>query len=94
VLAAFTGVTLAGYVILYTDASGKFCTARFDQHMQLGVYIWTGFTGVTLAMLVVTAILRGLSRHLSNTTNLLTGIEEAGSSGAQNGRSLRLRRSP
>lgn len=66
-LAAFTGVTLAGYVIIYTDASGKFCAARFDPHMQIGVYIWTGVTGATFALLVVTAILRGLSRHLSNT---------------------------
>jgi len=68
-LAAFTGVTLAGYVILYTDASGKFCTANFDPHMQLGVYIWTGVTGATFAMLVVAAILRGLSRSLSNIEN-------------------------
>jgi hypothetical protein len=68
-LTAFAGVTLTGYVILYTDANGKFCSVHFDQHMQLGVYIWTGFTGVTFAMLVVTAILRGLSRRLSNSPN-------------------------
>lgn len=73
-LGAFAVITLAGYVILFTDASGKFCTARFDQHMQLGVYIWTGSTGVTLALLVITGILRGLSRHLSSTTDLLTAM--------------------
>lgn len=70
-LGVFAGITLAGYVILYTDANGKFCMVHFDQHMQLGVYIWTGFTGGTLTLLVIIAILRGLSRHLSNTTNLL-----------------------
>ena len=77
VLTAFAGVTLAGYVILYTDANGKFCSVHFDQHMQLGVYIWTGFTSVTFAVLVVTAILRGLSRRLGNSpnSNLLIRIE-------------------
>jgi hypothetical protein len=77
-LTSCAGVTLAGYVILYTDANGKFCSAHFDQHMQLGVYIWTGFTGATFAILVVTAILRGLSRRLSNSpnSNLLIKIEK------------------
>jgi hypothetical protein len=65
-LGVFAGITLAGYVILYADASGNFCTERFDQHMQLGVFIWTGAAGITFALLVATAILRGLTHRLGN----------------------------
>jgi hypothetical protein len=61
-LAVCAPVTLAGYVILYADASGKFCTQRFDHTMQLAVFAWTGITGVTFGLLVLTAILRGLAR--------------------------------
>lgn len=68
-LGMFAGATLVGYVILYTDASGRFCTEHFDQHMQLAVFIWTGVTGITFALLVATAVLRGLTHHLSNTRN-------------------------
>jgi hypothetical protein len=64
-LSICAGITLIGYIILYSDASGKFCTEHFDQHMQLAVFIWTGITGVTFALLIVTAILRGLIRSLS-----------------------------
>lgn len=63
-LAIASGITLLGYVILYSDASGKFCTERFDQHMQLAVDVWAGVTGLTFALLVITAILRGLTRRL------------------------------
>jgi hypothetical protein len=66
-LVLFASVTLSGYVILYADASGRFCTEHFDRQMQLVVFIWTGATGITFALLVATATLRGLTRHLSNT---------------------------
>ena len=69
-LGIFASATLSGYVILYADANGRFCTEHFDQQMQLAVFIWTGTTGVTFALLVATAILRGLTRGLSNTKNL------------------------
>lgn len=61
-LAPFTVLTLSGYVILYSGASGKFCTARFDPNMQTGVYVWTGITSITFALLVLTGIWRGLAR--------------------------------
>lgn len=64
-LAVFSCITLFGYVVLYSDASGRFCTEHFDQHMQLAMYIWTGVTGITFALLVMTAVLRGLTRRLS-----------------------------
>ncbi len=64
-LGVFAGITLAGYVVLYTDASGNFCTERFDRHMQLGVFVWTGAAGTTFALLAVIAILRGLTHRLS-----------------------------
>jgi hypothetical protein len=64
-VALFAGITLIGYVILYTDASGRFCTEHFDPSMQLGVYIWTVVTGITFALLVLTAIWQGLARHFS-----------------------------
>lgn len=65
-LGAFAGITLAGYVILYTDASGNFCKEHFDRHMQIGVFIWTGFAGITFALLAAVAILRGLTHRLSS----------------------------
>lgn len=61
-LAPCTAITLSGYVILYADASGKFCAERFDPNMQLGVYVWTGVTGVTFGLLMLTGIWRGLAR--------------------------------
>ena len=57
------GMTLAGYVIFYTDASGQFCHARFDRPMQVAVLIWTAIVGFTFALLVVTAILRMLAQR-------------------------------
>lgn len=65
-LGVFAGITLAGYVILYSDASGTFCTEHFDRHMQIGVFIWTGFAVVTFALLAMVAILRVLTHRLSN----------------------------
>jgi hypothetical protein len=65
-LGVFASITIAGYVILYTDASGRFCTEHFDQRMQLGVYIWTAAAGITFALLVTTAILRGLTHQLAS----------------------------
>ncbi len=67
-LAAFSSITLIGYVILYSDSSGKFCTERFDPNMQVGVYIWASITGVTFGLLVITAFLRSLTRRLSKRT--------------------------
>jgi hypothetical protein len=58
-------ITLAGYVVIYSDAGGKFCVARFDPRMQLVIFIWTGATGVTFGLLTAAAILRGLARRLS-----------------------------
>jgi hypothetical protein len=66
-LAACAPITLAGYIILYADASGKFCTQRFDHNMQLAVFAWTGVAGVTFGLLVLTVILRGLARKLGST---------------------------
>jgi 4-amino-4-deoxy-L-arabinose transferase-like glycosyltransferase len=66
-LGIFAGATLVGYVILYTDADGKFCTEHFDRHMQLVVFVWTGVTGITFALLVATAALRGLTHRLGKT---------------------------
>jgi hypothetical protein len=51
-----------GYVILYTNANGRFCTERFDTNMAVGVYVWTGITGVTFVLLAATGIWRGLAR--------------------------------
>jgi hypothetical protein len=65
-LAISSGITLIGYVILYSDSSGRFCTARFDQNMQFAIFIWAGITGVTLGLLGAIAILRGLARRLSD----------------------------
>lgn len=65
-LGIFAIVTLVGYVILYADASGEFCTEHFDHNMQLGVFVWTGAAGITFALLVAVAILRGLTHRLSN----------------------------
>jgi hypothetical protein len=64
-LGVFAGATLIGYVILYSDASGKFCTARFDHKMQVAVLIWTAIAGVTLGLLALTTVLRGLTHRLS-----------------------------
>lgn len=66
-LAVCAPVTVAGYIMLYTDASGKFCAQRFDHAMQLAVFAWTGVAGVTFALLVLIAILRGLARKLGST---------------------------
>jgi len=65
-LALFASITLGGYVVLYTDASGRFCTERFDGHMLLGVYIWSVTTGITFSLLVVVALLRGLTYRLTD----------------------------
>jgi len=66
-LGVFASISIAGYIILYTDASGRYCTENFDSRMQLGVVIWTGAVGITFALLAATAILRGLTHRLSNT---------------------------
>jgi prolipoprotein diacylglyceryltransferase len=64
-LAASSGITLVGYVVLYSDSSGRFCTEHFDQNMQLAIFIWTGITGITFSLLVITATLQSLTRRLS-----------------------------
>jgi len=59
-------MTLAGYVVLYTDASGRFCTERFDGHMQFVIYGWTAASCLTFTLLVWVAILRGLTYRQHN----------------------------
>lgn len=59
-------IALVGYVMLYTDASGNFCPERFDGHMQLVIYIWTAASSLTFALLVLVAVLRGLTYRLNN----------------------------
>src|ERR1700733_11130870 len=49
-LGLFGSVTLSGYVILYADASGRFCTEHFDHQMQIVVFIWTGATVITFSL--------------------------------------------
>jgi hypothetical protein len=68
-LGVFAIITLVGYVILYADAGGEFCAEHFDHNMQLGVFVWTGAAGITFALLVAIAILRGLTNRLSNRKN-------------------------
>jgi hypothetical protein len=63
--AVFTSLALAGYVIIYSDSYGKFCSAHFDHDMQVGIIAWTVVCGVTFALLALVGILRALTQHLS-----------------------------
>jgi hypothetical protein len=63
-LAALTVLTLLGYVIFYADASGKFCTAKFDSSMQVALFIWTGLAAATFVLFVITGFIRFQTRRL------------------------------
>jgi hypothetical protein len=59
-----TGITLAGYVVLYAATSGRFCTARLDHREQAAVIIWACVAALTFVTLATSAILRARARKL------------------------------
>jgi hypothetical protein len=61
-LGVFTALTLAGYIVIYVSARGKFCNARLDAFAERLILYWTAATIVTAVLLIVSVTLRWRAR--------------------------------
>jgi hypothetical protein len=65
-LAFFIVLTVAGYIVLFVAADGRFCNARLTSHDQLAIVVWCCAAGVTLGIVILSGVLRWVTRRITS----------------------------
>lgn len=62
-LAVLAAGTVAGYLVIYVSASGKFCGAPLSPWAARLVVVWTGVLGATALAMAAAVVLRWRTRN-------------------------------